>query len=186
VELDAAQRARCAKASADLERRLAALRRFDARWVTSENLHVTLWFLGELNDAAAERVAEALRVPWAVEPFEMTIHGAGAFPPSGLPRIIWFGLSEGAAALEHAYRQLTDRLELLGYEPERRSFHPHITVGRIKQADRVSSRQARDILREYAVRAGSQHVHALTLFRSHLSPRGSRYEALLRVPLKAC
>jgi 2'-5' RNA ligase len=186
VELDDTQRALCATASADLARRLGALRRFDARWITSENLHVTLWFLGELEEEASERVAETLRAPWTVESFQMTIRGGGAFPASGPPRIIWFGLSEGAETLGRAYTELADRFAPLGYEPERRSYHPHLTVGRIKQADRVSSRKARDLLREFPVNGGSQYVTALTLFRSHLSPRGSRYEALLRVPLKAC
>jgi 2'-5' RNA ligase len=186
VELDEAQRARCAEASATLERRLNQLRRFEARWVAPENLHVTLWFLGELKDQTTERVAETLRTPWRVGSFQMTIRGAGAFPPFGPARIIWFGVSEGGDALGRAYVELAERFAPLGYQPERRSYHPHLTVGRVKDADRLASRQARDILREFPVSAGSQHVAAITLFRSHLSPRGSRYEALLRVPLKEC
>jgi 2'-5' RNA ligase len=186
VELDEVQRAFCAQSRIGLERRLDGLRGFDVRWIADENLHITVWFLGEVKEDVAARVIEVLRAPWVIEPFDMSIAGAGAFPPSGALRILWFGVSDGAEALTRTYAELAIRLAPLGYEAERRPYHPHVTVGRVKNADRVASRKARDVLREWAFDGGSRRVAAVTLFRSHLSPRGSRYEPLLRVPLKGC
>ena len=186
VELDDAQRAACAAAAGELQRQLSGLRRFNLRCIAAENLHITLWFLGELKEDSADRVMEALKAPWNVEPFTMTIAGAGAFPPAGPPRIVWLGVAEGAAPLEQAYRDLAVRFGAIGFEPERRAYHPHVTIGRVKEADRAASIKARDVLRQFDVSAGSRRVTNITLFRSRLSPHGSRYEPLLRVPLKGC
>jgi RNA 2',3'-cyclic 3'-phosphodiesterase len=186
VELDDAQRTACAAAAAELQRQLVGLRRFSVRWIAGENLHITLWFLGELKEEAAVRVMEALEAPLSVEPFTLTIDGAGAFPPAGPPRIVWLGVSEGAAPLEETYRDLTVRFGPIGFEPERRAYHPHVTIGRVKEADRGASFKARDVLRQFDVVARSRRVTDITLFRSRLSPHGSRYEPLLRVPLKGC
>ena len=186
VELDDAQRAACARAASDLQRHLAGLRRFSARWIPEENLHITLWFLGETKEEPAVRLTDALGSAWHVEPFNLTIAGAGAFPTSGPPRILWFGVSEGADALASTYRELAARFAPLGYEAERRPYHPHVTIGRVKEADRLGSRKARNVLRQFVVRAGSRRVTAVTLFQSRTSPHGARYEPLLRVPLKGC
>lgn len=186
VELDAAQRGACAKAAGDLQRQLSGLRRFSVRWIPEENLHVTLWFLGETKEEPAERLMDALRSAWHVEPFDFTIAGAGAFPPSGPPRTVWVGVTEGGDSLAETYRDLAARFAPLGYEAERRPYHPHVTIGRVKEADRVGSRKARDVLRQLVVRAGPGRVTAVTLFESRLSPHGARYEPLLRVPLKGC
>jgi RNA 2',3'-cyclic 3'-phosphodiesterase len=186
VELDDAQRGACATAIGALQRQLGRLRSLSVRWIADENLHITLWFLGELKDDAAERVMEAMRSPWTLAPFTFTIAGGGAFPPSGLPRIVWLGVTEGAASLEDAYRDLAARFAPLGYEAERRPYHPHVTIGRVKDADRMGARKVRDVLRELEFTTGSQRVTAVTLFRSRLSPQGARYEPLLRVPLQGC
>jgi RNA 2',3'-cyclic 3'-phosphodiesterase len=186
VELDDAQRARCAQAAFALQTQLAGLRRLNVRWIPDDNLHITLWFLGELEAEPAERVLEALRTSWIIEPFSLAIAGAGAFPSSGPPRIFWFGVSEGADPLAQMYQDLAARFGPLGHGAERRAYHPHVTVGRVKDADRVASRKARGVLRDFVVNAGRRRVTTVTLFRSRLSPSGARYEALLRVPLKGC
>lgn len=186
VELDETQRWACATAIKDLDRKLAGLRHLNVRWVPAENLHLTLWFLGELKEEPAQRVIDAVKGPWNIEPFTLAVNGAGAFPPSGAPRIIWVGVTEGAGPLVRAYRELADRFGPLGYEAERRPYHPHVTIGRVKEADRGASQKARDALQQFAVTAGSRRVEAITLFLSRLSPNGAQYEPLLRVPLKGC
>lgn len=186
VELDDQQRAACAAAAADLQRRFSRLRPFSVRWIAEENLHVTLWFLGELAEQPATRVMRALEAAWNLAPFTLTIARAGAFPPAGPAGIIWLGVSEGAAPLEETYRDLAVRFGPIGFEPERRPYHPHVTIGRVKEAGRGASLKAREVLRRFDVSAGSRRVTHITLFRSHLSTQGARYEALLRVPLKGC
>ena len=186
VELDEAQRAACARAARDLQRDLGVLRRLTVRWIAEENLHITLCFLGELKEESAERVATALTVPWNIEPFTLGLGSAGAFPPSGPPRIVWLGVNEGTRPLAEIYGELTTRLTPVGYAAERRPYHPHVTIGRVKEADGAASRKMRDVLRQFAFNGGFRRVTSVTLFQSRLSPHGARYEALLRVPLKGC
>ena len=186
VELDETGRRACAAAVSALQRQLTSARKLSVRWIPEENLHITLWFLGGLTGDAVSRVADAMRAPWTIEPFNLAIGGAGAFPPSGPPRILWFGVTEGADSLQKAYRDLVARFAPLGYAAERRPYHPHVTIGRIRSVERAAARKVRDAVHDSEFTSGSQRVASVTLFQSRLSPHGARYEALLRVPLKGC
>ena len=187
IELDADLRARCASAAVGLQERLRGSGvPLDVRWVPEQNLHVTLWFLGEV---AAERTAaieEALQPPSELAPFTIDVSGVGIFPLSGPPRILWLGIARGADSLTACYSELSARLAVLGFAPERRPYYPHITIGRVKNAGRGAARAAREACRAIAARPGSQRVPAMTLFQSRLSGRGAEYVPLLRVPLKGC
>ena len=153
------------------------------RWVGPENLHITLWFLGEVDDGRASALHAALAVPLPTKAFDLHARGAGMFPPSGPPRALWIGLTDGAASLVAVYNELTPRLMNLGFEPERRAYAPHLTIARFKDIARKDIAVARQIATRCTSDAGSCRIEAVTLFRSQLSPKGSRYEALLRVPL---
>jgi 2'-5' RNA ligase len=186
VELGQPLEEACAAAARELEERLRAGRvKIQVRWIPAENLHVTLWFLGEVNDERAAAVAERLRMRWAVAPFTLTVAGAGAFPASGPPRIVWLGVTGGAERMVALYQELAERLPPLGFEAERRPYRAHITIGRVKDAGR-SAAKARSIFSAADLRPGSCRVTAVTLFQSRLSPAGARYEPLLRVPLEEC
>jgi 2'-5' RNA ligase len=126
---------------------------------------------------------ETLRAPWRVTGFTLAISGAGAFPRSGPPRIVWLGVSRGANQLAAIYDELTVRLPPLGFEAEQRPYHPHVTIGRVRAPSRRTA-PARGVLEAAAARAGEQGVTAVTLFRSRLSPAGAKYEPLVRVPLQ--
>ncbi len=187
VELEAPLRADCAAAARELAAGFRRVRaNVEARWIPEENLHVTLWFLGNQSDERLLAISKQLAVPVPIEPFALTIAGAGAFPPSGPARILWLGIDDGAVRLRGIYGELARRLAPLGFEAERRPYHPHITIARVKQATSSDSRKARDLLASSHLRLGPGRVESLTLFQSRLSPGGARYEALLRVPLKGC
>lgn len=187
VELDESQRTACAAVARDLQTRWRSARvRMDVRWIPESNLHITLWFLGHMVERKAAAVQDALAIPWQRAPFAFILAGAGAFPASGPPRIVWVGVSHGADALAGVYTDLAARLEPLGFEPERRAYHPHVTIGRVRDVRPADARKVRGILAGVTVPGASADVRALTVFRSHQSPAGSRYEALLRVPLKGC
>jgi 2'-5' RNA ligase len=185
VELEETVRAECAAAVRDIQQRLRVARGVDVRWIPDANLHITLVFLGHVDTARAARVHEVLQSPWGTRPFEFRISGAGAFPPSGPPRILWLGTGDGTDALVTLYTEASSRLASVGFEPERRPYHPHVTIGRVKEASREAGRRLRTVLEE-AVTSSQNRVDAVTLFESRLSPAGARYEALLRVPLKGC
>jgi 2'-5' RNA ligase len=152
------------------------------RWIPAENLHITLWFFGEVRDPDLDSLQASIS-GIGVPPFELRIAGAGAFPPSGDPRVIWFGLPAGRDGLLAVYDRLRERLTPLGFEPEKRPYSPHLTVARVKDVRRQDSVSIRSILARSHVAAGSCRVDAITLFRSRTSPQGAQYERLMRVPL---
>jgi 2'-5' RNA ligase len=153
------------------------------RWVAGPHLHITLWFLGEVDDARASAIRESLSVPLTTPSFELHATGAGMFPPSGPPRALWVGLTQGASSLVALYTELTPRLVRLGFEPERRPYSPHLTIARFKDITRTDIAAARRVAAQCTADAGTCRIEAMTLFRSRLSPKGAQYEPLLRVPL---
>jgi RNA 2',3'-cyclic 3'-phosphodiesterase len=184
VELDERVRLACADAARELDDRLRRARsRLTVRWVPEHNLHITSWFFGEVSDARAAEIADCLRVDWKIQRFELAIAGVGVFPRSGPVRIVWVGVGAGAEKMAAIYDELTARLAPLGLEPERRPYHPHVTIGRAAEAA-GSARRARTVLERADLRPETCEINHMTLFQSRLSPKGARYEPLLRVPLK--
>jgi len=183
VELDERVREAAAVIAESLRRELGA--RVDARWIPSSNLHITLSFLGEVDESRAKRVIGALERQFGERAFEMALEGLGAFPPSGAPRVFWLGVTDGAASLSRLNHELAARLEPIGFQPEQRAFSAHLTIARVREVlGGAPSRDIRLLLRTLPGYAGRCRIQAVTLFRSHLSPKGATYEALLRVPLK--
>jgi 2'-5' RNA ligase len=157
--------------------------RSQVRWVPPPNLHVTVWFLGHVADARRDRLLDALRPSLPVPPFTMQIDRGGAFPPSGQPRVLWLGLTSGSSELGAIHQALGDRLSPLDFAAERRPYSPHLTLARVKEAGRIDGAAIRRAVRDLEVEAAAGDVAAVTLFRSEPSAGGSRYTALLRVPL---
>jgi 2'-5' RNA ligase len=144
----------------------------------SGNLHLTLVFIGQVEDASAEAFVSAVRRPFAMPSFALRLGQCGVFPPSGPPRVIWIGLTEGGDALRVLQGEIVRRLQPLGFEPECRQFSAHLTIARVRDVARGAARDARAIIGAASVPDASCLVTRVTLFRSHLSPKGSRYEAL--------
>ncbi len=153
------------------------------RWIGKASMHLTLVFIGEVAEAAWPPFASALAAPFPAAPFDICLEGFGTFPAAGPPRTVWMGISSGAAALAALHGEVTRRLLPLGYSPEARAYSPHLTVGRVREARGRDGRCAREVISR-ATRSGiTARTAAVTVFRSHLSPGGSTYEALMRVPL---
>ncbi len=183
VELDERVRAAAADAAEQIRERLKRSRvDLIARWVAPENLHLTLWFIGEAKDERAQEIERVLGPAFGTRSFDLHVRGCGAFPPSGPPRVIWLGISSGADSMVRIFEELKARLAGIGFEPEKRPYSPHLTLARVTET-RGPARAVRGALAAVPADCGACRVEAVTLFRSHLSPRGSRYEPLLRVPL---
>jgi 2'-5' RNA ligase len=185
IELPEGVRAAAADAAERLRGRLSretpALK---LRWVDPSKLHLTLWFLGEVAEARAVQVREALAEPWRTRAFTLVLGGAGMFPLSGLPRVLWLGVRDGETGCRALHEELRGRLAPLGFAAERRPFAVHLTVARVKEARRSDLPTIRACLAEIDAPAASGTAGGVTLFRSRLSPAGSQYEPLLHVPLK--
>jgi 2'-5' RNA ligase len=141
------------------------------RWVKPESLHLTLKFLGAVEDARVERVTNAMRAAVAgATTFELAARGVGCFPNPRSPRVLWAGLADEPALLALAER-VERECRALGFPAEERPFRSHITLARI------AGRVALDPTRLAPDRPvfGSWRVPRVVLMESQLSPRGSRY-----------
>jgi len=183
VELNDQVREAAAQIGESLKRELG--NRVDARWIPAANLHITLWFIGEVEDHRSEDLLRILNRPFDEPAFDIDVSGLGMFPPSGAPRVIWLGVRSGGEYLARLHSELAARIVPFGFEPERRPYSAHLTIARVKDVSRAIGYPAiRETARTAPAAAGRCHVTNITVFRSRLSPKGPRYEALLRIPLQ--
>jgi RNA 2',3'-cyclic 3'-phosphodiesterase len=176
AELDAAVRKRAAAISATLRAAADADGRRAVSWVAPENLHFTLQFIGDTDEATAKRIVGQLVPPFELPVFDVSISDVGTFPPSGPPRVVWLGVSDGGVELAAVAREVNRRLDAIGLPHEDRPFRAHLTIGRVKAPTGPRFREALFAARNVAV--GRCTVSGVTLFESHLSPRGSTYSVV--------
>jgi 2'-5' RNA ligase len=157
--------------------------RVSLRWVEAANLHITLWFLGEVAEPKLGAIRSVLADPFKTSSFDMRLGGVGVFPVRGPLRVLWLGIQSGADQLRAVHAELASRLAPVGFLPERRDLSTHLTVARFKDVRGSDGAAARRALAALRADIGGCRVSEVTLFRSHLSPKGSQYESLLRVPL---
>src|SRR5262245_45951503 len=107
----------------------------EVKWVEPENLHVTLLFLGEVDDRAIPRVCKVVaETTQKHAAFTMSVETAGCFPNPRRARVLWIGVGQGAQELCRLHDDLERPLEELGYRREERRYTPHITLGRVRSA----------------------------------------------------
>jgi 2'-5' RNA ligase len=189
AELSADVVAAAAASGAQLRSRLERAGAADGiRWIPPANMHLTVWFLGEVSEPRAAAILEALSPPLPMPAFDVHVAGFGVFPPTGAPRVIWMGLTRGLAELSQAHDLLTERLVPWGFAPDVRAYSAHLTLARIKdrRGDRrgPARRAVRDAIAELSGEAGQCRIAELTVFRSRTETAGALYEPLLRVPLE--
>ena len=180
VHLDDPTRVALATACAAL---MPHVRGLPVAWVPPENFHITLKFLGAIEEARVAAVVEALQVAIAGHrAFTLEIRGLGAFPSPTRPRVLWAGVDEGRAALARLGAAVEDGMAGLGFEREERPFAPHVTLARVREPRRAPALAG--ALAEAATQPfGKPGIDHVALMRSHLSPRGARYTALTSMPL---
>jgi 2'-5' RNA ligase len=150
-------------------------------WVAAENLHITIKFLGGVDQSRLPEVAAAVEQAVISHAFDVTLRGLGAFPTPMRPRVIWAGTAPSPAFA--ALGLSVDRAMIaLGFPPEARAFTPHVTLGRVREPRRDPALAA--ALEAGAARPfGRLTVGRVSLMRSELSPRGARYTELRGWPL---
>jgi 2'-5' RNA ligase len=151
-------------------------------WVPAERAHITVRFIGHVDEVKANDIAAVLKAPLETAAFDLVIGGVGAFPPGGAPRVIWAGLGDGVPALIDVEQEVSGRLEACAIDREERAYRPHVTLARVREAAGLRTRVLLEGLTERAF--GTTHVDAITLFESRLSPKGPTYVALQRTPLR--
>jgi 2'-5' RNA ligase len=151
------------------------------KWIAPDHLHLTLAFLGHVDDARADAVVDGMRHGFDTRRFSIVFGGLGVFPPHGEPRVLWVGLMRGADDVGAVQRQVAGRVADLGVTLEDRAYHPHLTIARWKSARRSDRHLVLD--RDTAAAITGLEVSSVTLMESRLSPAGSTYIALCRSPL---
>jgi 2'-5' RNA ligase len=152
------------------------------RWTEAKNIHLTVKFIGEVDEGRAARIAEALaaaRVP--VAPFQVRISGFGKFPAGDGLHVFWAGIEDNPQllALFHAMESV---LSPLGVAPETRPFHPHLTLGRNKS--RGNFEALLELLAEKSgLFLGACPVGTFQLMCSELTPGGPIYNVIKEIPL---
>ena len=140
------------------------------RWEKPEKLHLTLKFLGNVEDEQARRMSAALeQLAETYSPFVLNISEFGGFPRLKNPRVLYVGLSENEN-LSTFHSELDLTLSKFGFEKEERKFTPHITIGRVKQ--KISVKQAPDITKT------AFEITQIGIIKSELRSSGSIYTPL--------
>ncbi|MBI2889775.1 MAG: RNA 2',3'-cyclic phosphodiesterase [Nitrospirae bacterium] len=180
MEIEAGVRERLVEAQEAFKRYRAPV-----SWVKRENIHLTVKFLGDVEEARVPDVTRALEtVSAGGRSGRYNVWGIGSFPERGNPRVIWAGLAGDLDALEAAAGGVDRAMATLGFEPERRRFRPHLTIGRVRGL--IRDRRFFGALADRAQESfGETDVRELVLFRSELNPAGSIYTPLARCGLAA-
>ena len=153
-------------------------------WTKIDNTHLTLQFLGYLEEEVIGKIKAVLEsVARQHCRFEIPVHGAGAFPNERSPRVLWVGCDDAAGKLKTLARAVQTAMQPLGFEPEHREFSAHLTLGRVKQPrPDAALTKALDSIKNQDF--GTLRVTAIHLFESQLHPEGSIYTKLSSHALK--
>lgn len=169
---------------AELKRRVGRLApHARITWVADERLHITVRFIGSVDDADADALRAALAPALDIPAFNLTISELGTFPVRGAPRVIWAGAAADGDVLERLDAAVTARLARVAIAADSRPFRPHLTLARVREAGGLTSSRLLDGLERTSL--GTTQVGAITLFESRLSPQGPAYVALQRTALSA-
>lgn len=150
----------------------------DVRWVDPDQMHLTLKFLGDTEPDEIEAVDQALRrAAGPVPPTGCRLQGVGSFPHLRRPRVIWAGVEPEGEGLSELHEGIEGELVGLGFAREKRRFHPHVTLGRVKGGGGKEELAAAVESRE-ELELGRFTVDEFQLYESELSPEGARYTVL--------
>ncbi len=156
----------------------------DAKWVETGNLHLTLKFLGNIEESQVEPLKTALgAAAQRVAPFSIQVEGIGAFPGTTSPRVVWVGISQGEEALIQLAQVVEEVCAGLSFPKEERPFRGHLTIGRVRSREQLAG-LIRELQVEEFKASAAAPITRLVLFQSALSPKGPIYTPRAQIPLK--
>jgi 2'-5' RNA ligase len=181
VELSDAVRSALGREIARLARALPHV-----RWADPAGMHLTLSFLGELDDARlADATAAAIEAAADSQPFTLRLAGLGSFGPPRAPRVIWAGVGGDVQRLVELQERLAGALEARGFPREQRPFAPHLTLARLKVAPPPAELARLPQLLAAPVASVAWPVDAIAVMKSEPLRPAARYTRLERVLLGA-
>jgi len=154
------------------------------KWVEPENLHVTLLFLGEVDERELPALCKAVeQAADSLPAFAITVGGAGCFPNPRRPHVLWAGLAAGAQEVCALHDALEPPLLELGcYRREDRKYTPHVTLGRLR-SESAPSGFAAALAKFETWEAGDTTVREVHVMSSQLTSQGPSYTVLSRAKL---
>lgn len=156
------------------------------RWVKQENLHVTLKFLGEVQDDEVQDVHQALSKV-SCPPLSLSFQGLGCFPPPGRgrTRVVWAGLEGDVDTLANLAKDIEEQVAPLGYPPEQRAFRAHLTIGRVKGPHKLDALRLALERRSQQVSTTPVEIDTFALYQSELGGSGPEYYKISSYELTA-
>lgn len=155
------------------------------KWVEKDNLHLTIKFIGEINNNQVEPIKRILSDSLADHiAFDIELSGLGMYPHKNNPRVIWLGITNGEPLI-NIFKILDKSLTAQDIKPERRVFNPHLTIARVRRnTDEATVKEIGETLSQFKVEAlGSITIDQVKLYQSVLTPSGPVYTNLFSVPL---
>ncbi|HOX22561.1 MAG TPA: RNA 2',3'-cyclic phosphodiesterase [Elusimicrobiales bacterium] len=159
-------------------------RRFSSgvKWTSPAQFHLTLHFLGEVEEGRLDALKELLRRTAGRPCFEIALQGAGAFPSLQRPQVLWAGVADAGSGLSALHELLKPELQAQGFAVENRPFKSHLTLGRVKNAPPPGLAEALKKEASDAVSPAAP-VQSVELLESRLSPSGPEYAIVSNVRL---
>ena len=159
----------------------------DIKWVETKNIHLTLKFLGEIDQTQLQEIIRIIaEITQETNQFQVQLSSLGAFPSLRSPKVIWAGIEQGEKETKEIFLALENKLKQIGFEKEKRGFSSHITLGRVRTEKNLPK-----LIKalEFAGTSLGKNRHNfsvknITLFLSRLSPQGPDYTVLKESALK--
>ncbi len=155
------------------------------KWITPENLHLTIKFLGNIPEKRLDKIIKNIENLKLNINIEMAIDSYGVFPPKGIPKVFWisFKEKEGNNELVPLFKKVEQELVKLGFDKEKRRFTPHLTIARLKLKSKKKSEEFNKLLEIFKghfnkTEKGFFTIDKLTLFKSELKPSGAVYSKI--------
>ncbi|MCS7020462.1 MAG: RNA 2',3'-cyclic phosphodiesterase [Gemmataceae bacterium] len=154
------------------------------KWTSPDTLHITLLFLGDVDDRLLPEVCRHVQAAaQTVSPFSFSVAGLGAFPTLHHPKILWAGIQQGAEQLQALHAVIAGRLVPVGlYRPEERPYTPHLTLGRLRP-DTPRGQLVRELQKRINWEAGLTQVQEVVVFASVLDRQGPLHTPMFRASL---
>jgi 2'-5' RNA ligase len=191
VELTEDLRTRLARVQQDLKQRLGhdLTKAVRMSWVQTSSIHLTIKFLGDIDEALVEPMRESLdAVVQGHRPVQVPLDRLGAFPHAGQPRVLWVGApeqwerGEDATRLAALHRAVEDCCESFGCARDERPLSPHLTLARVKEGERhLGQVLAKSGVMDRPLSVGALRVESVVLMKSELRPAGPVYTKLWEV-----
>ncbi len=146
--------------------------------VVTENLHITIQFLGDTSKEKTEKILQHLDDLTTLKVINFTAKGLGAFPNIERAFVLWCGIEIDVSQLLHVKRAVEKITSLFGFVPDNKKFHPHITLGRIRKNKKLDSVVVDYFKRNSDTMFGKSFFSELVLYKSELTKNGPLYTPL--------